>query len=112
MSPAKKSKYQTLADERIKEIVRGARNHVIRDKIPWLYRGEVMGMLALALEHKQDQITIDGRNYDITYKAGERAIVHPTDGTFVPCAHIEIAKYLKEWEAYAQSIKVTRLSEQ
>ena len=106
----KPSKYQVLAEERIKEIVRGARNHVQRDNIPWLYRGEVIGLLALALEYRQDQIILDGRNFTIIYK-GDRAIVNPTDGSFVPCANIIVEKYLHDWKVYERATKVTRLSE-
>ena len=106
-----KSNYRELENERIKEIIRGARSAPKRQHIPWVYRGEVLGLLSLALEHKQDVVIIDGREFVIIYK-DKHAVVRPADGSFVPCAHLEVAKYQKEWEAYERATKVTRLTDQ
>ena len=102
-------KYKVLELERIKEIVRGARNSPNRQHIPWVYRGEIMGLLALALEHRQDRLILDGREFSIHYKEGGRAIVRPSNGDFIPCAHILIEKYQDEWERFDAATRVTRL---
>lgn len=105
-----KNNYQELEAQRIKEIVRGARNSPNRQHTPWVYRGEIMGLLALALEHKQDRLILDGREFCVIYTdAGARATVRPTNGDFVPCAHIIIEKYLDEWERFDAATRVTRL---
>lgn len=103
--------YKELETERIKEIVRGARSTPNRQHIPWFYRGEVLGLLALALEHKQDRVIIDGKEFCITYKDTNRAVVRPADGSFVPSAHLTISSYLKEWDEFERATRVTRLAD-
>lgn len=108
--PSGNQKYKELEAERIKEIVRGVRNSPQRKEIPWLYRGEIMGMLALALEHKQDRLILDGREFVVKYsEKGKRAIVSPSNGDFVPRANLIVDKYLDEWERFDAATRVTRL---
>jgi len=107
-----KSNYQVLEAERIKEIVRTARHHHNRDHTPWVHRGEVLGLLALALEHKQDRVIIDGREFLIKYYDVDRAIVRPSNGEFAPCANINITSYLQTWDDYERATRVTRLTDQ
>lgn len=102
--------YKELEAQRIKEIVRGARSAPNRQHIPWFYRGEVLGLLALALEHKQDRAVIDGKEFTIKYK-DDRAVVRPADGSFVPSAHLTISSYLKEWDEFERATRVTRLTD-
>jgi hypothetical protein len=107
----KKSNYHELEAQRIKEIIRSARSNPRRDHIPWFYRGEILGLLALALEHKQDRLILDGKEFVVIYK-DTTATVRPADGTFSPCAHIIIKKYLGEWDAYERATRITRLADQ
>lgn len=108
---AHKSNYKELEAQRIKEIVRGARSHPNRQHIPWFYRGEVLGLLALAIEHRQDRVILDGKEFAIRYK-NDSAVVSPADGSFVPCAYLTISKYQEEWEDYERATRVTRLADQ
>jgi len=108
----KKSAYTELSNERIKEIVRAARNSPNRQHIPWLYRGEILYSLARAIETRATVVMLDDRVYDIIYKDNDRATVRPSDGSFVPCAHIYVKKFLAEWEMHVKATKVTRLSDQ
>ena len=108
----KKSNYSELSKERIKEIVRAARNSPNRQHTPWVYRGEILYMLASALETRATIVMLDNKEYDIIYKDDGRATVRPSDGSFVPCAHIIVEKFLSEWEMHVKATKVTRLSDQ
>lgn len=110
MPSGKQSNFTLLLNERIKEITRGARNTVNRQNSPWFRRGEVMTLLAKAIENKADTVILDGQAFKIRYD-GERAIVSPADGSFVPCANINVSEYLGEWSAYEQATRVTRLSD-
>lgn len=109
---AKKSPYTELSNERIKEIVRAARNSPNRQHTPWVYRGEILYVLARAFESGVDMVMLDNKEYVILYKDDGRATVRPADGSFVPCAHIIVKKFLAEWEMHVQATKVTRLSDQ
>ena len=105
-----KSQYEALSKERIKEIVRGARNSPNRSHIPWFYRGEIISLLARALKSEADMVVLDGRAFKIIYKDDGTAIVKPDNGDFVPMARLTIERYLREHDAYEQATKVTRLS--
>ena len=110
MPSGKQSSFSLLLNDRIKEVTRNARNTVNRDTTPWFRRGEVMSLLAKALENKADTIVLDGQKFDIRYD-GDRAHVTPSNGNFVPCAHFDVAEYIGEWGIYEQATRVTRLSD-
>lgn len=107
MTEPKKNFKELLADK-VKEIARGARNSPERRDIPWFRRGEVMRVLASALEHKADVVILDGQSFNIKYK-GDRAHISPMDGSFVPCANLTIATYMEDYETYDRATRVTRL---
>ena len=106
----RESSYQQLSDERITEIVRGARNHKNRQHVPWFYRGEVLSLIGKAIKTKKDRVIIDGRSFDVQYReGGKKAVIRPSDGAFVPIAYINVDSYLREHEAYERAFGVTRL---
>jgi len=110
MNNPKKS-FKELLDTKAKEIARAARATPERKPIPWFQRGEVMALLSKALEHRADEVILDGRLFNITYHEKNRAYVSPDDGGHVPCAHLYIDKYIGEWAAEQAAHAVTRLSE-
>lgn len=103
--------FKEILEGKVKEISRAARSSPDRKPIPWFQRGEVMKLLANALEHKADQVILDGQMFKIDYKSDGKAFVHPDNGDFVPCAHLTIKKFLEDWEVVENATKVTRLKD-
>lgn len=104
--------FKELLEGKVKEISRAARSTPDRKPIPWFRRGEVVGLLAKALEHKADQVILDGQMFDITYKPNGKAFVGPADKRFfVPCAHLDVKKFTEDYTELANAMKVTRLEQ-
>lgn len=107
----KQSNFKTLLEGKIKEITRTARNSPERKEMPWFRRGEVMVHLAKAIEHKADKVILDGQMFDVSYK-DNRVTVRPSDGTFVPCAHLNAEEYLEDYGVFQRAHEVKRLDDQ
>lgn len=106
--PKPTGNFKKLLDSNIKEITRNARSGPNRQHVPWFHRGEVLTHLGKALKHGATEIILDGILFNIRYD-GDKVIVSPADGTYTPCAHLSLRRYVREWDAYEQATRVTRL---
>lgn len=102
--------FQVLLTDRVREITRNARSTGNRQHMAWFRDGSKMAVLAKALKHKADTVILDGQPFVIRYK-GDDAVVKPADGSFIPCAYINVQVYLAEWEAHERATHVTRLGD-